>query len=543
LLTDRLRRAAETAALRVLSDQDRDPSSPTYGCFDRRYWAWKLVDFPEATFQRHVYPLALLLQDPASRLHNRTDVMDAIRSGLQFAISIQHANGSFDQAFPFEQSWGATAFLLQPMIAAFEAVRPCLGGDADRIAARLTASAAFLRRHRERHGLITNHLAGGAHSLYAAGRTFTDAAATDAADALMAEVLSSQSPEGWFPEYGGADPGYQTLCLYYLAEIAAWKPSASLSGALDRSLEFLQWFVHPDGTLGGVYGSRRTRLAYLGGFALLASEFPLAASISEGLSAAAGDELPVTVQTVDSGNLAPLFTNLVRSLSIRQPAARAAAAVLLPRDRQTARVDFAGAGLHVRVTPAYYAIVGSRNGGTLTVFDRTSNVRVCEDGGYVGQLEDGRFVTSQVTGAHETNVDADSVTVDASFHTMSRPVPTPALFVILRILNLTVMRSIAVGNAIKRALVARLVAPQGRIDLRVVRRFTFRERVEVHDRFSNAGGLAIRWMRGRVPLQSLHMASAGYYDGAALRTPPQTPIEIDAPALTRTRAFERRERV
>jgi hypothetical protein len=41
----------------------------------------------------------------------------------------------------------------------------------------------------------------------------------------------------------------------------------------------------------------------------------------------------------------------------------------------------------------------------------------------------------------------------------------------------------------------------------------------------------------------VHMASAGYYEGAALRTPPQIPVEIDAPALTRTRTFERRAHV
>jgi len=31
----------------LLSEINRDPSSSTYGCFDRRYWAWKLTDFPE----------------------------------------------------------------------------------------------------------------------------------------------------------------------------------------------------------------------------------------------------------------------------------------------------------------------------------------------------------------------------------------------------------------------------------------------------------------------------------------------------------------
>ena len=35
----------------------------------------------------------------------------------------------------------------------------------------------------------------------------------DAARQRIEQVLSWQSDEGWFDEYGGADPGYQTLTL------------------------------------------------------------------------------------------------------------------------------------------------------------------------------------------------------------------------------------------------------------------------------------------------------------------------------------------
>ena len=38
----------EAIGQRLLFVQNRDPYSNTYGCFDRRYWAWKLTDFPEA---------------------------------------------------------------------------------------------------------------------------------------------------------------------------------------------------------------------------------------------------------------------------------------------------------------------------------------------------------------------------------------------------------------------------------------------------------------------------------------------------------------
>jgi hypothetical protein len=537
-LVDRLRAAADTAALRVLSDQDRDPYSPTRGCFDRRYWAWKLVDFPEATFQRHVYPLAMLVQDPASRLNGRSDVYDAIAAGLRYAVSIQHRNGSFDQAFPFDQSWGATAFLLHPLLVAFDLVAPMLGADADRIRERLAVSARFLCDRTEAHGRITNHLAGGAHSLTTAGRTLGDARFTAAASSLMTDILATQHNEGWFPEYGGADPGYQTLTLFYLAEVARISSTPSLSAALTRSLEFLQWFVHPDGTFGGVYGSRRTRIAYLGGFALLAGDSPIAAAVFHALAPAAATSSTVSVDTVDSGNLAPLFTSLVRAIAC---VPRNGATSPLPCDRPEARADFPGAGLYVRSDAAHYSVIGSANGGTLAVFNRGSRTIARDDGGYVAELEDGRRITSQVTARRAAVVDGDSLVVTAAFCEMRRSVPTPALFLALRLLNLTLMRSVALGNWIKRLMVSRLITPQTPVSLSVERRFTFGRVIAIADRFENPRGLRIRWLRGGVPFNSVHMASAGYIDGAALSAPPLASVDIDAAALTANRSVDRLE--
>jgi len=33
------------------------------------------------------------------------------------------------------------------------------------------------------------------------------------------QIYDHQSREGWYEEYGGADPGYQTLCTFYLARL------------------------------------------------------------------------------------------------------------------------------------------------------------------------------------------------------------------------------------------------------------------------------------------------------------------------------------
>jgi hypothetical protein len=531
--TDALLRLADRAALRVLSEQDRDPYSPTRGCFDRRFWAWKLVDFPEATFQRHVYPLAVLYGDRRSQLYQREEVRMAIADGLRFAFQIQHRNGSFDQAFPYEQSWGATAFLLHPLLASMELVAS-LDIDTDVARKRLSAAAGFLKREGERHGLITNHLAGGALSLQIAGMRLNDRESRDRAETMVAEIVASQSPEGWFPEYGGADPGYQTLCLYYLAEVAQLAPTPALEASLDRALEFLQWFVHPDGTFGGSYGSRRTRIAYLGGFARLAGRSPLAAAMLQTLSNAVIHGAAISIDTVDSGNLAPLFTNLVSAIDQSQPAA---GDVTLPAFQPLATRDFTAAGLHVRSTQKYFAIVGVSNGATLTVFDRDARTLIHDDGGYVGELSDGARITSQVSQQRHADVASGEIATTVTFHHMPKPVPTPALFLILRVLNLTLMRSIAIGNMIKRLLVKRLMTGQSETSLRVRRRIVFGDRIEIEDHFENPAGLALRWLRGGVAFNSIHMASAGYFEPASLRGGGGRAIDVDVETLRRDKAL------
>jgi hypothetical protein len=44
---------------KILTLQDRNRHSPTYGCFDRNYWQYKIIDFPSGMSQEFVWPLAL----------------------------------------------------------------------------------------------------------------------------------------------------------------------------------------------------------------------------------------------------------------------------------------------------------------------------------------------------------------------------------------------------------------------------------------------------------------------------------------------------
>jgi hypothetical protein len=301
-------------------------------------------------------------------------------------------------------------------------------------------------------------------------------------------------------------------------------------------VSFLQWFVHPDGTFGGIYGSRRTSVVYLGGLARLAPALPVAGAMFETLAATMSRSDSVAPSSVDMGNLAPLLTSTVSGLELAQGGLGAAAT--LPMATAAARVDFPEAGLFVRSTPEHYAVIGATNGGTVTVFSRRAARLLIDDGGYVAEYPDGRRITTQSTDrGRRVTLDGASIQLEAPFVRMAGALPTPVRFGLLRLLNLTVMRSIAIGNWVKRRLVRLLMSNRGGVPIRLTRRIVIEGEVRIEDRIENPTGIVLNWMTGGRPFSSIHMASAGYSQGGRLGTERPASI-VDVQRLARERVVE-----
>ncbi|MFP4324177.1 MAG: hypothetical protein ACLFTK_17110 [Anaerolineales bacterium] len=491
---------------------------------------------PEATFQRAVYPLAWL----AERAHlvpdlDKNELRTTAQAGLRYALRIQHPNGSFDQAFPFEQSFGATAFLVHPLLASYKILHSHFTTKEHATLERALRQATdFLVRHDERHSHIANHLAGAVLSLYTAGDFFDAPRYRQRGQDILARILGHQSAEGWFLEYEGADPGYQTLCLYYLAEIYQRWPTPELEAALARAIDFLAWFAHPDGTFGGEYGSRRTAIYYPGGIARLSQQFPAAAALTAAMLAATDAQHTTTLYDIDMGNLAPLLSTYLPVLEADLSAL--CAAPPLPWQTTTAR-DFPQAGLYIRSTEHYYAVFGASNGGVLKVFDKMQRRIIYDDGGYAGLTERGQTITTQITAFdNRPHLTEDSLTLQTSFYAMLHAAPTPARFVALRVLNLTAMRSIPLGNLVKRALVRLLISGKARVPLRLTRRITWHaDHIILHDRLEITGSLRLRALACGVRFTGIHMASANYF---ARPIAPRAVHTIDVETLNQQHTIE-----
>jgi hypothetical protein len=109
---DIYRRIALSQVPRILSLGDRDNSSKTFGCFDRYYWHYRLLDFPNARFQESALLFALLYRNSfeGNVFYNRQALYQWAMGAIEFWARIQRGDGSFDEVYPNEHSFVATAF-------------------------------------------------------------------------------------------------------------------------------------------------------------------------------------------------------------------------------------------------------------------------------------------------------------------------------------------------------------------------------------------------------------------------------------------------
>lgn len=513
-----LKEQTTNTCLHLLSEINRDPASSSCGCFDRRYWAWKLTDFPEATFQRNLSGLSWYLQHLRSENKGQF-LVDVIKSGLKFAFKIQHRDGSFDQAYPYEHSYGATGFLLPDLINAFMGIRSECGDFEMHLYEKgLRKAADFLTRSSEQHSLISNHLAGAALGLFKAGELFQENRYSDKGQSLLNLILSNQSPEGWFPEYEGADPGYQTLCMHYLAQIYILKPSLELKQALEKSLGFLKYFAHPDGTFGGEYGSRRTEIYYPGGIALLAKEFPDAASLHKLMFSSIEAGKTVTLANVDMGNIAPLLNSYILAADSEYPIKKLPA---LPFQESDVNKDFPQAGIAVRSRQNFYLLLGASNGGVVKVFDKRSGNLVLDDCGVFAVTEKKEKLTTQSTRLNNVmRADDDQLECKSSFYSIRDSLPNPLNYLALRLMNLTLMRIGFLNELVKKIMVQVLVKNNSRQSLFRTRIIEVKHQsIDITDTFTNSGGIRLERMSQGFKFTSIHMASARYFTPAQANPP------------------------
>lgn len=278
-----LRGLATRSLTKLLTLQDRNPHSPTYGCFDRNFWHLRITDFPSGMAQEFVLPLALAYAEEFAGnpfYHNET-VREWIRAGLSFAAQSAHTDGSCDDYYPFEKAAGAAAFSLYAALHAIHLAEL----DFEEFSSFLELRGSWLANHQE-SGRLSNHEALIANNLFRLETITGKKHFAKSARRRLKRLLSWQNIEGWFYEYQGCDPGYLTLTIANLAEIDQLHPELGLRDPIRAAVQFLLELQPPDGWLSGEWTSRNTNNYFPHGFEICGKWLPEALVINSRAMAA-----------------------------------------------------------------------------------------------------------------------------------------------------------------------------------------------------------------------------------------------------------------
>ena len=258
---------------RLLHLVDQNPYSQTYGCMDRAFWHYRTMDFPCGMSQEMVLPLALVYANeyPGNRYKGVERMREIAEAAVRFMASSSHNDGTCDDYFPFERAMGALVFSLYSASETYQVLEM----KDDEVLDLFTRRIHHLDTENE-SGRLSNHQALAALAAYNVYKITGDDRARRIAEDRIELTLSWQNKEeGWFQEYEGADPGYHTCTIDFLAKLRQkmsqlGKPEDSFLQPLIKAAEFSWHFMHPDGSYGGEYGSRNTYHFYPHGFELLA---------------------------------------------------------------------------------------------------------------------------------------------------------------------------------------------------------------------------------------------------------------------------------
>ena len=465
---------------RFLGQVNSDQTDPYYGCADRQFWAWKLIDFPNATPQAAVHGLALLrAHDMLPDSLSSQSCLETIKAMIAVIPKLSDRHGGLAEALPYEGSFCVTSLVLSNVLAALSLIEKDISEeDVRSILSVCTPLVEFMKKQDEHHGIISNHLATAALAMYRWHERTGDAEAKNRAEIWLARIRENANlDEGWMSEYGGADPGYQSWALTELVQLNA--EGLDCQDLIQPGYQFLSYFAMPDGSFANAVGARLTRFFFPGGAEM--ADMPLAGFARDHIQ----DNHFVSLDSIDAPNFAPFFNDLALAATHM----RTGDQKTLPH--QTMAVGevkiFDQAGLLVYRGKADY---------------KALSMTRCDD--YLGT--DGRRIYTAVNGRIAAT-DQNKITLRGDIIAVKRRTPSALSFLILRLLSLSVFQFLTLGNKVKCLLAQLLIKSKGQPVGRLIRHIDL-ETGQVTDELKD---IQLRPVENRKGFSPTHMASQGYW--------------------------------
>jgi len=450
---------------RVLSLLDREKTSQTYGCFDRTYWNYRERDMPNALCQEAVLFLALVYKNnfPGNIYFNNRKIYEWILAAMNFWKKIQNENGSFNEVYKNEYSFASTVFTTYAITESLL----ILNHFPKEILNSIKKAGQWTIKNSD-PGRISNHEAGAVAALHNIYKITGEAKYENAAKKFLSNL--KQSAEGWFDEYGGADIGYQSWSIDYLAKYYNSSKNKDALGKLESAVEFISYFMHPDGSAGGEYGSRGMQFLFPHGFTLVSKQIPLASSILKNFL----QKLKQTPETVDDRYFIVLLTNYLQTY-LNMPSVFDS--TKLPCQKNIKKY-FSEANLFVISNDFYYAIFSGK--GTVSIYSKISPL-VFTDCGFIGKIGNKLLTSNWLDKKYDVEFTENQISITGKLHEFKQIFFSPSTLMLFKLFTLTLGKVENISIYLKKKMINRIITKSKTIPVKFQRKISLNKSIRIED--------------------------------------------------------------
>lgn len=520
---------------------DRNRQSLTYGCFDRSYWHYKtLIDFPSATYQQGVLTLALIFKNDflGNGYYQNKKIIEYAKAGMLFWKKIQNKDGSFNEWYPGEHSYVATAFTSYAISESYLLIEEQIENEFERneIILALIKAGRWLSNNRDH--LVSNHTAGAIAALYNIYLISKDEIFKKAIQNNISILLNNQSPEGWFNEYSGADIGYLSVSIDFLAKYYQKSKDETIGEALAKALEFIKYFIHPDGTSGGEYGSRGTKYLFPHGLVILAKEFDVAGYILSKLK----DQKIINPYYLDDRYFIFFFLGNYLQAGIEE---REGYEYRRSFQNLNFLQVFPEAGLVSKKNQRYHIICNYKKGGVIKIFtvDSERNKLVYSDAGYFGKINHNLLISSQWLNPEflgkvlHSDSETVSIELNQQFHYVRQDLPLVKLFIPFRIFNYTFGKVGFISFLFSRWIKQQMIIKKKMAPVFLKRKILLEEKkIIIEDKISSSRRFIFKNFYILNDIFCLHVPSSNYFVYSDLIEQPANKLDF-SDYLNRSKTF------
>jgi hypothetical protein len=353
---------------------------------------------------------------------------------MEFLSETQNPDGTLNNTYPYAWSVAAVAFPAYTVSEAYLLLHEELKESSKNVIVETLEKAGnWLLKSRDI--AVTNQESGALIALYNMYLITGDKKYKNGAENKIKLILKNRSPEGWFNEYGGGDIAYLAVTIDSLAKYYQKTGNKDILKILDKAIEFISYFVHPNGTMGGEYASRNPEFIIPSGFEIVSREIPLASAIADNNIRALDQGQIINPITLDDTYLCWMLHTYFQAYDNYHP--RTHSRVVLPYMNPLITKYFPQAKYIVIKKNNYYMVIGASKGGVIRVYGCKDNPDlIFSDCGYLGIFSNGEKVSSQwLDYSNEVifNEDNNLVTISGTFHKINETLFSPAKMVLSRI--------------------------------------------------------------------------------------------------------------